>query len=72
MIIDLADERREAKLKYWLEQPVDDRDVTNGYVYEDASGKPACKWHGAMNRISAEDKIYRCSEFHCGVGAEVI
>ena len=68
MIIDLPDDRRSAKS--WL--PDDDRDVTNGLVYEDMHGKPACKRHGAMNRVDPYCRIYRCQEFRCGVGAEAV
>mgnify|MGYP001565876797 CR=1 FL=1 len=68
MIVDLSDERR--KNKPWL--PDDDRDVANGYVTEDNLGKPLCRFHGAMNRVDPIRRIYRCSEFRCGVGAEMI
>jgi hypothetical protein len=68
MIADLADDRRQAKP--WL--PGDDRDVTGGLVYEDEHGKPACRRHGGMNRVDPHRRIYRCQEFRCGVGAEVI
>jgi hypothetical protein len=67
MIFDLSDERRDKKT--WL--PADDRDVTNGLVTEDKHGKPACARHGAMNRVDQFRLIYRCSEFRCGVGAEL-
>lgn len=68
MITDLSDARRANKP--WL--PTDDRDVTNGLVIEDASGKPSCIWHGAMNRVNPIEKIYRCQEYQCGVGAQVV
>jgi hypothetical protein len=68
MIIDLSDERRHNKP--WL--PEDDHDVSNGLVLADAEGKPQCWWHGAMNRVDPIRRIYRCSEFRCGVGAEVV
>lgn len=68
MLIDLSDDRRGAKP--WL--PDDDRDVTAGRVVEDDDGKPACKLHGAMNRVDPIRRIYRCQEFRCGVGAEVV
>ena len=64
-VVDLTDERRSAKP--WL--PADDRDVTNGLVYEDDWAKPACQRHGAMNRIDPHERVYRCTE--CGVGARV-
>jgi hypothetical protein len=67
-VIDLSDERR--RNKPWL--PEDDRDVTNGLVYADDQGRPRCQWHGAMNRVDPIRRIYRCSEFRCGVGAEVV
>jgi hypothetical protein len=70
MIIDLQDDRRGAKT--WLPYPGDDRDVTNGLVTEDKGGKPACRWHGAMNRVDPDRRIYRCQEMRCGVGAEVV
>jgi hypothetical protein len=66
-VIDLSDNRRGNKP--WL--PTDDRDVTNGLVVTDQSGKPACVRHGAMNRVDQYRAVYRCSEFRCGVGAEV-
>ena len=69
MIADLQDDRRQAKT--WLPFPGDDRDVTNGLVYEDKHGKPACWRHGAMNRVDSVRRIYRCSEMRCGVGAEI-
>jgi hypothetical protein len=65
MIRDLSDERRDKKP--WL--PPDDRDVTNGLVIADTTGKPACVRHGAMNRVHPTEPIYRCSEQYCGVGA---
>ena len=68
MVIDLQDDRR--LKKPWL--PDDDRDVTNGLVTEDGDGKPRCWRHGAMNRVDPHREIYRCSEFRCGVGAEVV
>jgi hypothetical protein len=68
MINDLGDARRARKT--WL--PPDDRDVTNGLVYEDQHGKPACRDHGAMNRVDSVNRFYRCSEQRCGVGAQVI
>jgi hypothetical protein len=67
MIIDLQDSRRDKKP--WL--PDDDRDVTNGLVFEGPDGKPECKLHGAMNRVDPARRIYRCQEMRCGVGAEV-
>lgn len=67
-IIDLPDQRRTNKP--WL--PADDRDVTNGLVIADSFSKPACIWHGVMNRVDPVRRIYRCSEFQCGVGAEMI
>ena len=70
MIIDLQDDRRAAKT--WLPHPGDDRDVTNGLVTEDGDGKPRCWRHGAMNRVDPVRGIYRCSEFRCGTGAEVV
>jgi hypothetical protein len=66
-IADLSDDRRDKKP--WL--PADDRDVTNGLVVADRFGKPACVWHGAMNRVDPIRRLYRCSEQRCGVGAEV-
>jgi len=68
MIIDLSDERRANKP--WL--PADDHDVTNGLVIDDGHGLPACQRHGAMNRVDPHRSIWRCSEFRCGVGAEVV
>jgi hypothetical protein len=70
MIIDLQDDRRAQKT--WLPYPGDDRDVTNGLVHEDKYGKPACWRHGAMNRVDPFRRIYRCSEYRCGAGAEVV
>jgi hypothetical protein len=70
MIIDVQDDRRAAKT--WLPFDGDDRDVTNGLVTEDRHGKPACWKHGAMNRVDPVRSIWRCSEFRCGVGAEVV
>jgi hypothetical protein len=67
-VIDLSDDRRDNKP--WL--PVDDRDVTNGLVFADDQGRPRCRDHGAMNRVDQIRKLYRCSEFRCGVGAEVV
>jgi hypothetical protein len=66
-VVDLSDDRRANKP--WL--PADDRDVSNGLVF-DQSGKPACRDHGAMNRVDPIRRLYRCSEFRCGVGAEVV
>ncbi|MGH3987113.1 MAG: hypothetical protein ACRDTZ_07320 [Pseudonocardiaceae bacterium] len=68
MIADLSDARR--AVKWWL--PADDRDVTGGLVVADTAGKPSCVWHGAMNRVHPVDMVYRCSEFQCGVGAQVV
>jgi hypothetical protein len=68
MLIDLQDDRRAAKT--WL--PDDDRDVTNGLVEADPEGRPRCVRHGAMNRVDEYRQIYRCSEFRCGVGAEIV
>jgi hypothetical protein len=70
MIIDLQDDRRAKKT--WLPHPGDDRDVTNGLVTEGTDGRPRCWRHGAMNRVDPVRRIYRCSEFRCGVGAEVV
>lgn len=70
-LADLSDDRRDKK--HWL--PEDDRDVTNGLVFLDGAGKPACVLHGAMHRVSAEPgpvRIYRCSEMRCGLGAQLI
>jgi hypothetical protein len=67
-MVDLPDARREAKP--WL--PSDDRDVTNGLVIPGPMGKPACSRHGAMNRVDPVRSIWRCSEFRCGVGAELV
>jgi hypothetical protein len=67
-VIDLSDDRRSNKP--WL--PADDRDVTSGLVVTDDWGKPSCSRHGAMNRVDAHRGVYRCSEFRCGVGAEVV
>lgn len=67
-LVDLSDERRYAKP--WL--PEDDRDVTNGHVILDRHGKPACKLHGAMNRVDRYELIYRCMNEKCGVGARLI
>lgn len=67
-LIDLSDERR--KNKPWL--PEDDRDVTNGLVYQDSWGKPACKLHGAMNRVSSDGYVYRCSDPRCGLGGQLV
>ncbi len=69
MVTDLPDDRR--AVKTWLPQN-GGADVTDGLVYEDAWGKPACVTHGAMNRVMLERRVYRCSEMRCGVGAEVI
>lgn len=68
MIIDLSDDRRANKP--WL--PSDDRDVTNRLVLIGSDGKPRCIRHGAMSRVDQVRKLYRCSEFRCGVGAEVV
>ena len=68
MLADLQDDRRAAKT--WL--PDDDRDVTSGRVTGDADGKPRCARHGAMNRVDQHRSIWRCSEFRCGVGAEIV
>ena len=68
MIDELSDERRAQKP--WLPQD-GTGDIANGLVYEDAYGKPACTWHGAMNRVHPVERIYRCSEQRCGVGARV-
>ncbi len=65
VILDLADDRRGNKP--WL--PSDDRDVTGGHVLVDEWGKPACRIHGDMNRVDPVERIYRCMEFRCGVGA---
>jgi hypothetical protein len=67
-MVDLSDDRRANKP--WL--PADDRDVTGGLVSADSWGLPSCTWHGAMNRISSEGRLYRCSESQCGVGAQMI
>lgn len=67
-LIDVSDERRGNKP--WL--PPDDKDVTAGRVTLDAHGKPACARHGAMNRVDKYRAIYRCSEYRCGVGAELV
>jgi hypothetical protein len=67
-LVDLSDERRSAKS--WL--PEDDRDVTNGHVILDQHSKPACKLHGAMNRVDQYELIYRCMNEKCGVGARVV
>jgi hypothetical protein len=66
-LLDLADERRNAKP--WL--PEDDRDVTNGHVVLDEHGKPSCRLHGAMNRVDRHERIYRCTNERCGVGARI-
>jgi hypothetical protein len=66
-ITDLSDDRRPNKP--WL--PSDDRDVTTGLVSADAAGKPQCGRHGSMNRVHPVERVYRCSEFRCGVGAQV-
>jgi hypothetical protein len=68
MLRDLQDARRAAKT--WL--PPDDRDVTNGLVVPGPEGKPRCVRHGAMNRVDPYRSIWRCSEFRCGVGAELV
>jgi hypothetical protein len=68
MLIDLQDDRRAAKT--WL--PGDDRDVTSGRVTRGADGKPRCARHGAMNRVDKIRSLWRCSEFRCGVGAEIV
>jgi hypothetical protein len=70
MIIDVTDARRNAKT--WLPFGGDDRDVTNKLVTEDKHGYPRCWRHGAMNRVDAHRRIYRCQEQYCGVGAEVV
>jgi hypothetical protein len=67
-LCDLADARRASKP--WL--PEDDRDVTNGLVALDEHGLPACAAHGAMHRVDQFRPVYRCSEFQCGVGAEMV
>lgn len=67
-LIDLSDARRSNKP--WL--PADDRDVTAHRVLRDAAGRPRCFCHGAMNRVHQFERIYRCSEFRCGVGARVV
>lgn len=69
-VTDLPDERRAAKP--WLPEECGDRDVTAGRVYADDSGKPECRWHGAMNRVDPHARIYRCQEMRCGVGAQII
>ncbi|WP_374112099.1 hypothetical protein [Pseudonocardia sp. TRM90224] len=66
-LTDLSDARRANKT--WL--PDDDGDVTTGLVLQDEASKPACRRHGAMNRVHPVEHIYRCSEFRCGVGARV-
>jgi hypothetical protein len=68
MLADLQDDRR--ALKTWL--PDDDRDVTSGRVTEGPDGKPRCALHGAMNRVDPVRSLWRCSEFRCGVGAEIV
>ena len=67
-LIDLSDERRDKKP--WL--PEDDRDVTSGLVTMDLDGKPRCWRHGAMNRVDPVRSLWRCSEFRCGVGGELV
>jgi hypothetical protein len=70
-VIDLPDDRRGNKP--WL--PADDRDVTNGLVAlvgSDVGWYPHCRRHGAMNRVDPHRSIWRCSEFRCGVGAELV
>lgn len=64
-LCDLSDARRDKKP--WLVQ--DDRDVTNGFVGLDSLGKPSCLLHGSMNRVHPTERIYRCSDFRCGMGA---
>ncbi|MCA1824471.1 MAG: hypothetical protein LC640_09470 [Frankia sp.] len=66
-IADLSDARRASKAL-----PADDRDVTNGLVVQDSDGRPRCLRHGAMNRVHPTERFYRCSELHCGVGAQVV
>jgi hypothetical protein len=68
ILVDLPDDRRAAKK--WL--PEDDRDVTNGHVYLDGHGKPACRLYGAMNRVDAHALVYRCMNERCGVGAQLV
>jgi hypothetical protein len=64
-LFDLPDDRRGGKAGL----PADDRDVTGGRVVPDEwwSGKPCCTQHGAMNRVDAVERLYRCQM--CGVGA---
>ncbi len=68
MLVDLPDNRRGQKGSL----AGDDRDVTNGLVVSDTSGYPRCIRHGAMNRVHPIEHYYRCSEWHCGVGAELL
>jgi hypothetical protein len=67
-LTDLPDDRRSNKP--WL--PIDDRDVMTGLVSADAGGKPCCIRHGSMNRVHPFERVYRCSEFRCGVGAQLL
>ena len=66
-LVDLSDERRAAKT--WL--PADDHDVSRGDVYLDECSKPACRLHGAMNRVDPHELIYRCMNERCGMGARL-
>lgn len=68
-IYDLPDARRD--MKPWLPEEYGDRDVTAGRVYADGHGKPECWMHGAMNRVDQHERIYRCQEMRCGVGARI-
>lgn len=71
-LIDLPDERRDKKP--WLPQN-DGRDVSDGLVVLDdftAGRYPSCWRHGAINRVMAERRVYRCQEMRCGVGAELV
>jgi hypothetical protein len=67
-LTDLSDARR--ALKSTLGE--DDRDVTNERVKEDENGLPVCVLHGAMNRVHPTEQYWRCSEWHCGVGAQIV
>ena len=71
-LVDISDARRAAKP--WL--PASDADVTDGRVllvdYPGVGLRPACDTHGAMARVSAVGRLYRCQEERCGVGGEMV
>jgi len=45
--------------------------VKQGLIYLDKFEKPCCIKHGAMNRVSKDNVVYRCLQFDCHLGVKI-